>query len=88
MHWKISLLVIHKIPRLFLNILTLDDKHYLLNRDNLTERIQMQLSKKQKTFSEISLPFLNSLSNFKHLSKKGDPHSSCISGNTGSEKYG
>ena len=80
--------MIEKILRLFGNTLTVDEKHYLLSRDNLTERIQMQLSKKQKTFSEISLPFLNSLSNFKHLSKKGDPHSSCISGNTGSEKYG
>ena len=80
--------MIHKFLRLFGNTLTVDEKHYLLSRDNLTERIQMQLSKKQKTFSEISLPFLNSLSNFKHLSKKGDPHSSCISGNTGSEKYG
>ena len=80
--------MIHKILRLFGNTLTVAEKHYLLSRDNLTERIQMQLSKKQKTFSEISLPFLNSLSNFKHLSKKGDPHSSCISGNTGSEKYG
>ena len=67
--------MIHKILRLFGNTLTVDEKHYLLSRDNLTERIQMQLSKKQKTFSEISLPFLNSLSNFKHLSKKGDPHS-------------
>ena len=75
MHWKKSLLVIDKILRLFGNTLTVDEKHYLLSRDNLTERIQMQLSKKQKTFSEISLPFLNSLSNFKHLSRKQDPHS-------------
>ena len=68
--------------------MTVDDKHYLLNRDNLTEPIQMQLSKKQKTFSEISLAFLNSLSNFKHFPTKDDPHSWCISGNTGFEKYG
>ena len=67
--------MIHKTLRLFGNTLTVDEKHYLLSRDNLTERIQMQLSKKQKTFSEISLPFLNSLSNFKHLSRKQDPHS-------------
>ena len=67
--------MIHKIPRLFVNILTVDDKHYLLNRDNLTERIQMQLSKKQKTFSEISFAFVNSLLNFKNLPKKNDPHS-------------
>ena len=34
------------------------------------ERIQMQLSKKQKTFSEISFAFLKSMLNFKDLPKK------------------
>ena len=67
--------MIHQIPRLFDNTLAVDEKHYLLNRDNLMERIQMQLSKKQKTFSEISFAFLNSLLNFKHLPKKDDRHS-------------
>ena len=67
--------MIHKILRPFVNTLTIDDKHYLLNRDNLTEPIQMQLSKKQKTFSKISFVFLNSLLNFNHLLKKDDPHS-------------
>ena len=75
MHWKKSLLMIQKILRLFVNTLTVDDKDYLLNRDNLTEPIQMQLSKKQKTFSEISFAFLNCLLNFKHLPKKDDSHS-------------
>ena len=70
-----SLLEILKILRVFVNTLRVDDKHYLLNRDNLTQPIQMQLSKKQKTFSEISFAFLNSLLNFKHLPKKDDPHS-------------
>ena len=64
-----------KILRLFVNTLTLDDKHYLLNRDNLTEPINMQLSKKQKTFSDIFFVFLNSCLNFKHLPTKDDPHS-------------
>ena len=62
--------MIRKIPRLFLNIFTIDDKHYVLNRDNLTERIEMQLSKKQQTFSAICFVFLNALLNFKHLPKK------------------
>ena len=48
-----SLLVIHKILIVFVNTLTADDKHYLLNRDNLTQPIQMQLYQKQKTFSEF-----------------------------------
>ena len=68
--------------------MTVDHKHYLLNRDNLTKPIHMQSSKKQKTFSDISFVFLNSLLNFKHLPKKDDPHSLSISGDTGSEKYG
>ena len=35
------------------NTLIVDYKHYLLSRDNLTQRIQMQLYQKQKTFSEF-----------------------------------
>ena len=75
MHWKKSLLVIHKILGLFVNTLTVDDKHYLLNRDNLTQPIQIQLSQKQKIFSEFFFAFLKSILNFKHLPKKDDPHS-------------
>ena len=36
--------------RLFANALTADDNHYLLNRDKLTQPIQMQLTQKQKNF--------------------------------------
>ena len=74
MRWKKYLLVIHKIQRLFVNTLTVDDKHYLLNRDILAQRIQMQLSQKQKTFSEFFFAFLKSILNFKHMPKKEDPH--------------
>ena len=62
--------MIHQIRRLFVNKLTVDNKRYLLNRENLTEAIQMQLSKNQKTFSEIFFSFLNSLLNFKRFTKK------------------
>ena len=51
--WKKYVLVIHKILRLFVNTLIVEDKHYLLNTDNLTKPIQMQLYQKQKTFSEL-----------------------------------
>ena len=84
MHWKKSLLVIDKIPRLFVNTLTVNEKRYLLNRDNLTQQIQMQLSEKEKTFSEFFFAFLKSMLNFKHLPKKVDRGSLCISGNSGS----
>ena len=76
--------MIHKILRLFVNTLTVNDKHYLLNRDNLPQPIQMQLSQKQKTFSEFFFAFLKSILNFKHLPKKDVARSLCISGNTGS----
>ena len=75
MHWKKSLLVIKKILRLFVNTLIVNDKHYLLNRDNLTQPIQMQLSEKEKTFSDFCFAFLECLLNFKHLPKKDDPRS-------------
>ena len=65
--------------------MTVDDKHYLLHRDNLTQLIQMQLSKGQKVFSQFFFAFLKSILNFKHFREKDDPHSWCISGNTGSE---
>ena len=67
--------MIHKILRLFVNTLTVDEKHYLLTRDNLTQTIQIQLSQKQKTFFEFFFAFLKSILNFKHLPKKDDPHS-------------
>ena len=61
--------MIHKILRVFVNKLTVNDKHYLLNRDTLTQPIQIQLSQKQKIFSELFFAFLKS---FKHLPKKDD----------------
>ena len=67
--------MIHKILRLFVNTLTVNDKHYLLNRDNLTQQIEMQLSEKQKPFSEFFFAFLKSILNFRHFPKKDDRRS-------------
>ena len=75
MHWKKSLLVIHKILRPFVHNLAVNDKQYLLNRDNLTQPIQIQLSQEQKIFSQFFLAFLKSILNFKHLPKKDERHS-------------
>ena len=75
MHWKKSLLEIRKIQRLFVNISSADDKHYLINRDILAQPIQMELSQKQKTFSLFFFAFLKSILNFKHFPKNDDPHS-------------
>ena len=38
---------------MFGNTLTVHDKHYLLNRDNLTQPIQIQLSQKKKFFQNF-----------------------------------
>ena len=62
--------MIHKILRLFVKTLTVDEKHYLLTRENLTQPIQMQLSQQEKTFFQFFLAFLESILNFKHLRKK------------------
>ena len=56
--WVKSLLVICKILGLFVNTLTGDDKYSLLTMDNLTQQIEMQLSKKQKALSQFFSTFL------------------------------
>ena len=75
-----------KILRLFVNTLTADDKYSLLNRDNLTQRVQILLIQKQKTFSEFFSAFLKATLNFEHFPKKDDPNRRCISEITDSEK--
>ena len=65
--------MIHKVLRLLLNTLTVNDKHFLLNRKNLKQPIQMQLSEKRKNFSEFFFAFLKSALNLKHWAKKDDP---------------
>ena len=49
--------MIRKTFGLFLHTLTADDKYSVLNGDNLMQHIQMQLSKKQKTFSQFFFCF-------------------------------
>ena len=75
-----------KILRVFVNTLTDNDKFSLLYRENLTQPIQILLSRKQKTFSELFSAFLKCTLNFEHSQEKADPHSRCISQITVSEK--
>ena len=59
---------------MFVNILTADDKYSLLNRDNLRQPIQMQLSQKQKKFfSQFLSAFSKSILNFEHFQEKRWP---------------
>ena len=83
---KKSLLVIWKIWRLFPNTLTCVGKYTLFNRENLTQPIQMQLSRKEKTFSHFFEAFFKSSLIFEHFLKKDDPHCRCISDITDPEK--
>ena len=64
---KKALLVIWKFLQLFLNTLTADAKYSLLNRDNLREPIQMQLSQKQERISERVSAFLKARLNFENF---------------------
>ena len=47
------MLVRCKFLRLLVRTLTDDEKYYLLYSENLTQRIQILLSQKRKTFSQL-----------------------------------
>ena len=65
--------MICKIWKQFVNTLTAEDKYSLLNRDNLTQPIDMQLSHKQKTFSWIGFEFFKFALSLEHFKQKDDP---------------
>ena len=66
--------MICKISRQFPNTLSADGKYSVLNRDNLTQPIQTEVSRKEKNFSEFFAAILKPHLNFEHFLKKGDPH--------------
>ena len=72
-----SILLRCQILRLLFNTLPADEKYPLLNRDNLTIPIQMQLYQKEKTFSQFFAAFMKSRLDFEHFGKKDDPHRFC-----------
>ena len=86
--WKKSLVVTCKVLRMFIHILTTNEKCSLLNRDNLTHPIRMQLSQKQKKKSQFVSTFLKSIFNFEYFEKKDNPQSWCIPEITDSVKRG
>ena len=85
---KKFLSVTWKIMGLFLNTLTTDDKYSLLNREKLTQPIQICLSKYQKLFFQLFYAFLKSRLNFEYFEIKGNPHSWCSSEIMDSERPG
>ena len=76
------------MSNLFPNTLRADGKYSLLNRDNLTQPIRMQLSEKEETCSQFFCRFLKSSLNFEHFQKGDVSHSSDICEITDSEKRG
>ena len=67
---RMSLLLTCQILELLVNTLVADEKYPVLNRDNLTIPIQIQLSQKQKTVSLVFAAFLKSSCNFERLEQK------------------
>ena len=70
---------------LLVSTLAANEKYPVPNRDNLTTAIQIQLSQKQKGFSDFLGAFLDSRLNFEDVEKKDDKHSFCVSENTDCE---
>ena len=68
--YKKSLLGISNISKLFPNPLTADGKYFLLDRDNVTQRIQMEFSQKQKPWSQFFSSFFKSSLNLQYFKKK------------------
>ena len=71
---KKSLLAISKSSNLFPNTLCSNGKYSLLDRDNLMQRIQMELSQNIKTFSPFFSSFSKSSLNLEHFQKKDHAH--------------
>ena len=76
---KKSLWLTCEILVLLVNTFAADERYPVLNRDNLTISISMQLSQKLKFFSQFFAAFLKSRLNFEYFEKKDHPHSFCIS---------
>ena len=54
---KVSVSNMQNLSKLFPNTMSADGKYSLLNRENLTQPIQMQVPQKQKTFQIFFLHF-------------------------------
>ena len=67
--------MICKFLRPFVNTFTANDNYSVLNKQYLLHPIHMQLTQKQKTFSQFFSAFLKSRLNFEHIQKKDDTDS-------------
>ena len=68
--WKKSLFLTCRILLLLVNTLAANEKYPVLNRDNLTIPIQMQLSLRQETLSQFFSASLKFTLRFQYFEKK------------------
>ena len=88
MSWKKSASVLYEILRLFVNTLTADDKHSRSNMENLRQKFQKPLSRKQKTFSGLFIAFLKCAWNLDYFQNKDEYPSLIISEIIDAERRG
>ena len=81
-----SLLVIFETLGVFVKTLTVHDKYFLCNGENLRQRTEIQLSKKLKTFSPFFTTFAKFTLNFQYFGNKDDSHQLFISEITDCER--
>ena len=72
----------------FRHTLTANENYPVQDIVTLSSSIQMQLSSKPIIFSDLFLPFLESISNFEHFEKKDGRHTYFISEIKECEKLG
>ena len=71
--------VLYEILRLFVNVLSADDKCSGSNMQNLQQQFQTPLSQKKETFSWFFIEFLKWAWNLEHFKKKDEYPSLIIS---------
>ena len=77
--WKKTALLWLNFLRLFVNILTADDKYSYRNMQNFLQQLQMLLSQKRKTLSGFFIAYLKCSWNSEHFEKKDECPSLIIS---------
>ena len=88
MNWTKSAIVGSEILTLFVNTLTTDDMYSCRNMLYFTQKLEVPLPQKQKTFSGFFLAFLKCALNLEHFEKKDEYPSRVISRIISSERGG
>ena len=86
MSWKKSVLATAEIFRLFVNMLTPDDKYSRHYMEIFLQQLQTTLSQKWKSFCRLLVAFLKWLLNLEHSEKKEEYPSLIITEIIGSER--